>query len=225
MKLIIFDIDGTLCHSKYVDDLCFINAFKIALNIDLTEKQADWDSYKQATELGIVKEILTGLQKNDDRSAINKIIDAYTSKLSHHLDNISNGFTVVHGAKEMVEYLKKEQQFELAIATGGFLKPALFKLSKLGFDFEGVEFRSSDNFSSKSEMIKDIIRSILEKRKFETFEKVVYVGDREYDYTTSAGLGIDFIGIDFDGNGKLVNAGVTNVFNNFEPIEKILNIL
>lgn len=31
MKLIIFDIDGTLCHSKYVDDRCFIRAFEIVL--------------------------------------------------------------------------------------------------------------------------------------------------------------------------------------------------
>jgi phosphoglycolate phosphatase-like HAD superfamily hydrolase len=144
--------------------------------------------------------------------------------LKIHLSNDANSFTVVHGAKELIKYLKHEEQFEIAIATGGFLKPALFKLSSLGFEIDGLELRSSDSFASKTEMIKDIIRTHT-TNKNNTFEKVVYVGDREYDYTTSTGLGIDFIGIDFTGNGKLAKAGAKNIINNFEPKEKFLEMV
>ena len=42
---------------------------------------------------------------------------------------------------------------------------------------------------------------------------------------TSMALGIDFVGIDFNGNGKLQKAGVKNVINNFEPIEKFLELI
>jgi hypothetical protein len=38
-------------------------------------------------------------------------------------------------------------------------------------------------------------------------------------------LRIDFVGIDFNGNGKLQKAGVKNVINNFEPIEKFLELI
>ena len=225
MKLVIFDIDGTLCYSKFVDDLCFINAFRIALDYELTAEQAEWDKYKTATELGVVKEILTGLQRNADKSSINKVIDAYTAELEIQLNKNSNSFTVVHGAKELIDYLVKNMDCEPAIATGGFLKPALLKLSKLGFDIAGIELRSSDDFGSKQEMIKDIIRTHSKRTGNISIEKVVYIGDREYDYKTSMALGIDFVGIDFNGNGKLQKAGVKNVINNFEPIEKFLELI
>ena len=58
-----------------------------------------------------------------------------------------------------------------------------------------------------------------------TFEKIYYVGDREYDFRVSREVNIDFIGIDFKGNGKLKALGIKNVINDYDPIEKFLMLV
>ncbi|NOS84463.1 MAG: hypothetical protein HOP31_04905, partial [Ignavibacteria bacterium] len=50
-------------------------------------------------------------------------------------------------------------------------------------------------------------------------------GDREYDFNVSKEINIDFIGIDFKGNGKLKSLGIEKVINNYEPIEKFLALI
>jgi beta-phosphoglucomutase-like phosphatase (HAD superfamily) len=63
LKLIIFDIDGTLCNSNFVDDKCYIKAFKDITSIEI--ENSDWDSYKNATELGIIEQLfLEYFQRN-----------------------------------------------------------------------------------------------------------------------------------------------------------------
>lgn len=93
MKLIIFDIDGTLCHSKYVDDQCFIKAFEIVLGINITN--TNWNNYKHATEFHITRQILNELKENSDIDTVNKIINAYTDQIKTSLVKIENSFIVI----------------------------------------------------------------------------------------------------------------------------------
>jgi len=79
MKLIIFDIDGTLCHSRYIDDKCYIQAFKRTLDIDVSN--TDWNSYKHVTDLYVTKQIIfeqTG--KEAETAVIEKIINYYAEE-------------------------------------------------------------------------------------------------------------------------------------------------
>lgn len=65
MKLIIFDIDGTILDSVNADDKCFIQTFKDLYQIDLTN--ADWNDFTNVTDTGLTNEIfkngLIGSQK------------------------------------------------------------------------------------------------------------------------------------------------------------------
>jgi len=67
MKLIIFDIDGTLTDTKKVDDKCFIKAFYHVFGIDI--KNQNWEDLINVTDWGITEEII---RKKHNRVPTNK---------------------------------------------------------------------------------------------------------------------------------------------------------
>lgn len=223
MKLIIFDIDGTLCHSRYIDDKCYIQAFKKGLGLDI--KNTDWNSYKHVTDHFVTKQIImTETGNNPDKDLIDLIIDKYAEELKIQLNKDDTSFTAIPGSKRMFEYFYHNgDKYKTGIATGGFLKTAIYKLDKIGIKFPEEHIYSSNNYDTKQEMINDLMDKEISKNN--SFDKVIYVGDREYDFQVAKELNIDFIGIDFKGNGKLRSLGIENVINNYEPIEKFLALI
>lgn len=223
MKLIIFDIDGTLCHSRYIDDKCYIQAFKKGLGLDINN--TDWNSYKHVTDHYVTKQIIiaeTG--NNPDKQLIDLIIDNYAEELKIQLNKEDTSFTAIPGVKELFEYFyDNSDEYQTGIATGGFFKTAMYKLDKIGIKFPEEHIYSSNNYDTKQEMINDLMDKEISKNN--SFDKVIYVGDREYDFNVSKEINIDFIGIDFKGNGKLKSLGIEKVINNYEPIEKFLALI
>ncbi|MEO8514839.1 MAG: HAD family hydrolase [Ignavibacteria bacterium] len=223
MKLIIFDIDGTLCHSKYIDDKCYINAFKKALNIDI--ENTNWDSYKHVTDYYTTYDIiLKSTNIEPDEAMINKVINIYAEELAYKVYQVENKYTIVPGAKTIVDYLQANGElYVTGIATGGFEKTAKFKLELLGLHFPDENIFCSGKYRTKHEMINAFIAK--ENNKGNSFEKIFYTGDREYDYSVAKELNIHFIGIDYKMNGKLKALGIKRVLSSFEPNENFLKLL
>lgn len=221
MKLVIFDIDGTLCYSQTADDLCFITAFKKAANIDV--KNTDWDSYEHATEYSITcKLIAKELDKQADPVLLELVKENYLNELRKTFESDPDSFITVPGALELVKQLKKDSNYRAAIATGGFYRSAKYKLDKLGFHTENMPLFSSEQCGTKPEMLRELIRILSQE---DSFDKIFYVGDRPYDLETCRELGINFIGIDYDNNGKLKKLGADIIVNDFTPIETFLSLL
>lgn len=223
MKLIIFDIDGTLCHSRFIDDKCYIQAFKKALGIDI--KNTDWNTYKHVTDYYVTYQILlneTG--KEPAKELIEIIIDHYAEELKFQINKEDTFFTVIPGVLQLFNYLtNNKNEFHIGIATGGFHKTAIHKLDRIGIKLPKDHIYSSNNYETKHEMIIDFMSKKSSSNL--KFDKVIYVGDREYDYNVSKELNIDFVGIDFKGNGKLKSLRIKKVINNFEPIENFLKLI
>lgn len=223
MKLIIFDIDGTLCHSKYVDDKCYINAFKKTLNINI--ENTNWDSYKHVTDYYTTYDILQRALKIEPTiELMDSVIDKYAEELRYKVFQAENKYTSVPGSKALVEHLQKNSdEFVTGIASGGFEKTAKFKLELLGINFPDENIYCSGKYRTKHEMINAFI--FKENTAGRNFEKIYYVGDREYDYTVSKETNIGFIGIDYENKGKLKALGIEKVISDFEPMEKFLELI
>jgi HAD superfamily hydrolase (TIGR01549 family) len=220
MKLIIFDVDGTLCHSK-IDNKSFIEAFKKALNIEIENK--DWDSYPDVTDSAITEKVIfESLRYKPSEVHINKIIDTYVDELTGHFAYDDSCFTIIPGAKEFLKALNDNSEYKVAIASGGFSKAVNYKLKKLGFDTADMSVIGSDSYKSKSEIISALIKT---EENGTPFEKIIYIGDREYDYDSANTLDIDFIGVDYEKNNKLKELGVENVVNDFLPVENVMALL
>ena len=66
MRLIMFDVDGTLVDSTGFDEECFLKASEILFGIEIS---SDWDTYKYATDIGILEEVSIEMQ-----SGIKKLV-------------------------------------------------------------------------------------------------------------------------------------------------------
>lgn len=55
MRVVIFDIDGTLTQTNGVDAECFTAAVQTVLGLPAID--TDWDSYSHVSDRGIIEEI------------------------------------------------------------------------------------------------------------------------------------------------------------------------
>lgn len=223
MKFVIFDIDGTLANTKKVEDKCFIKAFEQTFGIDIWSQQ--WENLKNVTDWGITEEIIQQKWNRKPRK------DEYELMISNFIANLNterekdrSQFSEVSGAKDFFYELKKTQEFKLGIATGAWEKSAQLKLETIGIGLDEICFSNSNYHQSREAITTDVIEQLSKKYKQEPTQ-IIYFGDGEWDYKTCQNLGIEFIGIDIDNDGKLTALGAKTVFPNFLEKEQIMNKL
>ena len=130
-------------------------------------------------------------------------------------------FSEVEGAKDFFYELKELEEFKLGIATGSWEKSAKLKLETIGIGLDKICFSNSDYHKSRESITKDVIEQLTRKNQKKP-EQIIYFGDGEWDFKTCQNLGIEFIGIDIDNDGKLTELGVKNVFTNYLSKEQIM---
>lgn len=220
MKLIIFDIDGTLTDTKKVDDKCFVKAFKETFDIEITA--LDWSISKNVTDWGLTEEVFESVYKRKPTKVeYNKMIVNFTKLLENERDNDPNQFNEITGSVAFYHYIKNETNWEVGIATGSWEKSALIKLESIGIDMDGIAFSNSDHFISREGITQHTIDQVQRHHKIE-IKDIVYFGDGVWDYTTCKNLGIRFIGIDILNDEKLKKIGAKIVFQDYCDKETIL---
>ncbi|MDH7447816.1 HAD family hydrolase [Aquimarina mycalae] len=218
MKLIIFDIDGTILDSVNADDKCFIKTFKDLFKIDLTN--VDWNDFKNVTDTGLTIEIF---QKWFNREPKKEDIENIKSYFKSLLINHTQQFTEIEKSLSFIKLISIKPDFEIGFATGGWKETAELKCNSVGLNLNDYIFKSSNDHYKRGEIIEFVIKDALKKNNVSEFESITYFGDGLWDYKTTQTLGIDFIGVDFKKNRKLKNMGVEKVIANFVESEKILN--
>ena len=223
MKLIIFDIDGTLTNTKKVDDICFIDAFDKTFDIDITDM--NWDEFTTVTDWGITRDVVfKELKKELTTNDHNYMKLNFFDKLLQEKVNKPSLFKEVSGALELYELVKKNPKFEVGIATGCWNRSGVIKLNAIGIDPNEVAYSNSDFFITREEIVLDTIAQA-EKKYNGKFSEIIYFGDGIWDYKTCKNLGIRFIGIDILNDGKLKDLGTEVVFENFLDTPRILEVL
>lgn len=220
--LIVFDIDGTLTATIEVDDYSFIKTYKDLYKIDL--EQADWSKFKHVTDLGVSNQIFQdNFKRLPTNEEINSIKTHFLRLLNQTFQQDANKFSEVSGAVGFFNELK-EKDYPIAIATGGWRETALFKLEKIGLKINGIPFANANHHYSRRKIIQIAIDSAKEKHA-EDFERIIYFGDGKWDLLTCQEMEIEFIGVDFYGNGKLKNLGAKSIFKDFSDTENLLRLL
>jgi len=223
MKFVIFDIDGTLTDTKRVEDKCFMKAFQQTFNMDIWEQK--WEDLINITDWGITEEIVEReLGRKPKQTEYELMISNFVALLSEERDRDNSQFKEVNGAKKFFYELLRMEDFKIGIATGAWEESAKIKLDALGIELNGIAFSNSDFHKSREVITKDVIKQ-LESKVQKTPEQIIYFGDGEWDFKTCKNLGIKFIGIDINGEGKLNSLGAETVFRNYLNKEDILNEL
>lgn len=175
MRLVLFDIDGTLLLSGGAGTRSLYRAFQIRYGIE-----PDWTliRFDGKTDPLIIQEIVSKYGVEDDPGQ--ELYDIYLSILPDEIRRSPN-FQVLAGARELVIQLSADPGFLIGLATGNVETGARLKVERAGlssyFSFGGY---GSDS-GNRTELIRTAIRRGSELTAPRVPDEVFVIGDTPRD--------------------------------------------
>lgn len=221
-RLVIFDIDGTLCDTFNVDDECFCEAAAKVLNAPVA--LSSWEGAPHLTDSGIAEWLWHKyLKRSPTVHELQAFADAYESALHRELQHAPHRFSVIRGVPSLLNRLFAEK-WDVAIATGGWSRLARMKLTAARIP-EELLLASSDDSPDRSNIFL-LAQERAAKRRERSYAKTVLVGDGIWDVRVAAAHGWCFLGV---GKGdraeRLLAEGATAVVEDFLDLSGVLNLL
>ena len=194
MNLVMLDIDGTLTQSYDYDREIFGRA--IAEVLGCPPFDADLTGYVDKTSTGVTMEAIRRITGRNPR--VGEIVEV-KRRVRHHLEKLfkesPETFSEVPGAKRFLARLRKLDGVGIAIATGCWRSEAFFKLRASGLSIAGIPLATSDDDRNRQKIMEIAAGRARDFHACPGFERVVYLGDGDWDWQTSQSLGYSFIGI------------------------------
>jgi phosphoglycolate phosphatase-like HAD superfamily hydrolase len=193
MKLVIFDLDGTLTQTNEVDDLCFPRVF--AENLGVADLNTDWSSYTHSTDTVVFQEAFA---ERLGRSPTAQEAQAFEQRFIESLAELHASrpemFAEVRGATALLRQLEQDSRWAVAIATGCWKRSAEFKIHAAGLPAFGIASAFAEDGPSRHAIVESAIRRTMAYHD-QTFANIVLVGDRIWDVKTAQTLRLPFVGV------------------------------
>ena len=221
MRLVIFDIDGTLTQTMKADEECFVCS--LAEVCGFSDVDTDWSRYKHATDSGVFREIY---ESRTGRPPSPSEISRFRQHFIRLLAQVSFGaaFAPVTGAPLLLSRLADSADLRVALATGGWRDSARLKMTSAGLCYDDYPAASSDDALDRESIIRLSMQRAAER--YGRVGSTVYVGDGVWDARACRSVGIPFIGIATDGRAARLSAeGAVCVFPDFSDTDLFLSRL
>ena len=193
MIAIIFDIDGTLVESSRFDDACYVSTIRDVLGEVYIHD--NWSKYKNVTDTGILRQIMEE-NKIQEEGQIETVRTKFGELIRQHFQN-GGKCLQKEGAIHLINKLLAAEDYEVGFATGGWRHTAKMKLRYAGFNLKNTVLTSSDDGDERMVIMKKCLLQL-----GHCFQRVVYIGDAEWDMQATQELGWHFIGIGARLKGK-----------------------
>ena len=189
----IFDIDGTLVESFGFDDACYISAIREVLGE--VHIHDDWSKYKNVTDTGSLRQIM---EENEIQEVgqIEEVRTKFGELIRQHLQN-GGKCHPKEGAIHLINELLAAEDYKVGFATGGWRHTAKMKLRHTGFNLKNTVLTSSDDGDERVVIMQKCLSALGNR-----FQRIVYVGDAEWDMQATKILGWHFIGVGARLKGK-----------------------
>lgn len=208
---VIFDIDGTLVESSRFEDDVYISAIRDVLG-DVSIRE-DWRTYRHVTDTGVLRQIMQENQIQGEER-IHEVRTRFGELANRYVDSGGECLPIA-GALSLLQNLRNDDRYEVGIATGGWSHTARMKLEHAGFDLQHVVLASSDDSDERTAIMQKCLHAL-----GNSFQRIVYAGDAEWDVRATRELGWHFIGV-----GPQLKGRCTHWVENFSSHETFMEML
>jgi phosphoglycolate phosphatase-like HAD superfamily hydrolase len=221
MRLVIFDIDGTLTKTTRTDEDCFLRS--LAEVYGFSDVNADWSHYKNATDSGILHEIYeTRIGRPPSPVEISQFRQHFVGLLAQA--SAETAFAAVAGAPVLLSRLVGSAEHRVALATGAWPDSARVKMASAGLCYDDYPAASSEDAFDRESIIRLSMQKATER--YGRCSSTVYVGDGVWDARACRNVGVPFIGVATDGRAsRLSEEGAVCVFPDLSDADLFLSCL
>lgn len=215
MRVVVFDIDGTLTQTTRVDGRFFKDALRAVFgDVEL----GSLTDCADVTDTGILREVCAKHSDREYAAVEAEVYARFLSGLETAVKKEPEAFAPVSGAREVFSAVRSAGWIP-AIATGGWRRSAELKLEVARIPTEGVPLATSSEAARRV----DIIRRAVAEASSGAQSEVVYVGDGTWDVRACRELQIGFIGRAAPGSeARLVAEGAKTVVADFSDPAELL---
>jgi len=219
LKVVVFDIDGTLTRTTRVDGEQFHNAIQSVLPAVELES---FDEFVEMTDTAILQEVCAVYGACEYASVETRVLERFLDGLSKALTTDPASFSAVPGARTVFAQVR-DAGWVPAIATGGWRPSAEMKLAAAGIPTNRVPLATSSEATRRVDIIRN---AVTEAASGTEPAEVVYVGDGIWDIRACRELGIGFVGRAEGGDiGRLLDHGARSVVPDFLGTGSFLRLL
>lgn len=194
MKLVIFDIDGTLTQTSAIDEVCFRAAYSELL--ELHDISSALETCPHVSDTGITRHIYqTSLARAPHDHEEAAICARVVALLAEHHRRDPAHFAEVSGAVAMLEQLAEKRDWVVAVATGCWRASAEMKLRAAQILLLQKPAGFAEDGPARETIVSAAIERATQHYNRTSFDKIVSVGDGVWDVKTAANLGLSFVGI------------------------------
>jgi beta-phosphoglucomutase-like phosphatase (HAD superfamily) len=156
MKLVVFDLDGTLTRTCLVDGECYAQSVMEALGIQ--HVNTDWSAYEHATDEGIIGQIFVErFGRPPGPREREGVKDRFIKLLTDRCAASATEFVEVLGAGLLVAQLLHEEGWAVALATGAWRRSAEFKIRQAGLPLANVPSAFAEDGPSREAIVQAAI--------------------------------------------------------------------
>ena len=225
MRLILFDIDGTLV-LKQSTDANERERFRRAI-VDEVGKSPPTEPwrYDGMVDPQICKLLLidAGLSENTAAKHLRRVIERngqiYLTMEKHPVLN--------DGVGELLKMLSVSSKHKLGVLTGNLSVVAEEKLRLTGTRAYFAETFFSDGYFERGDLVRDAIHACVGRYRLRGNESVTIVGDTPRDMEAAKSNGAKGVAVatGFFSESELAAAGADAVFRNLRPHDDLLKVL
>ncbi len=225
MKLVIFDIDGTLTQTSRVDEICFTRAFADTHGLEVLADH--WIGCPHVSDSGLMRHLFQhyfGRDPRDHESGAIKqrLVDLLEEQ--HLMDR--SYFAEIPRAAETFNRLVESRRWSKAIATGCWQPSAEMKLRAASINYQGVPGGFAEDGVARESIVGAAISRSRNHYRRENFDRIVSVGDGVWDVRTAARLGLAFVGVASGARAEMLReAGAKHVIPDFEEADRFFECL
>lgn len=221
MKLVMFDMDGTLTDSFSLDENCYVLAIEQALG--LPRVVTEWETYTHTSASYCLQEIVRRTRGSLPTAAESRAVQARMIEIMAEATRLRGRCTEeIPGAAACLRSLR-EAGYAVAIASGDWEATARHKLTTAKIPFESLPSAFCDVAHPRTEIMLTALARAEQHYGCPRFERIVYFGDAIWDIRACRELGWPLVAIGTGSHAtRLHSLGVSHVLPDYRSMPEVL---